>query len=79
MGQLTIPTDAAFETALARFMRQRGLSTVGDALRVAIEEGVARTENGTPPFDYRNWIGMARREPVNPSPQFRSDDDLWEP
>jgi len=28
--------------------------------------------------DFKSWVGLATREPCNPSPRFRSDSDLWE-
>ncbi len=31
-----------------------------------------------PRADFREWIGLALRKPVNPSPRFPNDDALWE-
>jgi hypothetical protein len=28
--------------------------------------------------NFRDWIGMGLRRPVNPSPRFPNDDALWE-
>jgi hypothetical protein len=28
--------------------------------------------------DFRAWLGLGTRIPQNPSPRFKSDDDLWE-
>jgi hypothetical protein len=28
-------------------------------------------------FDYRPWLGLALRAPLNPKPRFRNEDELW--
>ncbi len=28
--------------------------------------------------DFRSWLGLGLRAPMNPTPRFKSDDDLWE-
>jgi hypothetical protein len=28
--------------------------------------------------NFREWIGMGLRKPVNPTPRFPTDDSLWE-
>lgn len=34
--------------------------------------------SGTKGFDIDRVIGMALKEPLNPNPQFKNEDDLWE-
>jgi hypothetical protein len=34
---------------------------------------------GQPPTtDFSSWLGLANKAPLNPTPRFKSDDDLWE-
>jgi hypothetical protein len=28
-------------------------------------------------FDYRSWLELALKAPLNPKPRFRSEDELW--
>lgn len=28
--------------------------------------------------DFREWIGLGTKQPLNPSPKFRRDADVWE-
>ena len=27
--------------------------------------------------DYRSWLGLALKAPLNPKPRFRNEDELW--
>ena len=66
-----------FEQALASYMRERGIKTKSEALRIAVREGLERAlESGTC-IDHREWIGLGRAVSENPRPRFSSDDDLW--
>lgn len=76
MQQLNIRLSAASEAELRELMRRRGLRSKSEAIRLAVAEALARTADAPAP-DFRSWIGLARRLPLNPSPRFASDDDLW--
>lgn len=76
MEQLNVRVTPAFETALREFMRRRGLRSKSEAIRLAVAEALDRTADMPAP-DFRAWIGLARQAPLNPSPRFATDDDLW--
>lgn len=77
MGQLNIHMTPAFENALAEFMRARGIKTKSEAIRVAVQEGLAHLTRKVRVTDFSDWLGVGRRAPLNPHPRFSSDRDLW--
>lgn len=78
MSQLNMHVTPEFERALAELMRRRKLSTKSEAIRLAVQEAVARLRGGQRQVDFREWIGAGLTVPPNPQPRFRSDDDLWQ-
>lgn len=77
MSQLNIHMTAAFERRLAQFMRARGIKTKSEAVRVAVEEGLALVTRRAETADYAGWRGLGTRAPLNPAPRFASDAELW--
>jgi hypothetical protein len=41
----------------------------------AIRKVLRKTARAT--FDYRSWLGLALKAPLNPKPRFRSEAELW--
>jgi len=76
LRQFTLNVTPEFERDLQRFMRLRGIPRKSDAIRTAIHEAVARTTRNAD-YDYRAWLGIGLKGPLNPKPRFRSEDDLW--
>ena len=56
-------------------MRQKGIVKQSEAIRQAVREAAAKT--GLAQSDYRSWLGLGLKAPLNPKPRFRSEDDLW--
>ena len=77
MSQINIHLTAEFEQALTEFMRLRQIKTKSDAIRAAVQEALERERRRRETPDFSRWVGLAKRTPENPSPRFRSDDDLW--
>ena len=77
MAQINLHASTAFERALARFMRVRGIRTKSEAIRIAVQECLERACRSGATTDFKAWVGLAKRAPLNPEPRFRSDDDLW--
>jgi hypothetical protein len=76
MKQLNLNVTPEFDRDLRRFMKQKGIARKSDAIRQALHEAVTRvTESGS--CDYRSWLGLGLKAPLNPRPRFRSEDDLW--
>ncbi len=75
MRQLNLNVTPEFERDLQQFMKKKGISRKSDAIRRAVRDAAARS--APPPCDYRTWLGLGLREPLNPAPRFRSEDDLW--
>lgn len=77
MPQLNIHLTPDFEQTLSEYMRIRGIRTKSDAVRLAVQEAVEREQRLRKTTDFSRWIGLGKKAPENPSPRFRSDDDLW--
>ncbi len=78
MAQMNLHLTPEFERDLARLMKLRGIRTKSEAVRVAVREGVERSQRETGArTDFSAWQGAALAAAVNPEPRFASDDDLW--
>jgi hypothetical protein len=77
MPHLKIQMTSELQTALDRYMRDRGLTSESEAADLALREALEREPRTNRKVDFRDWIGLGRRVPENPEPRFRSDDDLW--
>jgi hypothetical protein len=76
MKQLNLNVTPELERDLRRFMKEKGITRKSDAIRQALHEAVARAKlSGA--CDYRSWLGLGLKAPLNPNPRFRSEDDLW--
>lgn len=76
MRQLNLNVTDEFECDLRRFMRQKGITKQSEAIRQAVREAVAKA-GAVSHTDYRSWLGLGLKTPLNPKPRFRSEDDLW--
>jgi len=76
MGQLNLNVTPEFERDLRRFMREKGIAKKSDAIRQALREAVAKADAHFQ-SDYRSWLGLGLKAPLNPKPRFQSEDDLW--
>ena len=76
MGQLNFDITPEFEHDLRRFMREKGIAKKSDAIRQALHEAAAKASAASH-SDYRSWLGLGLKAPLNPKPRFRSEDDLW--
>lgn len=77
MSQLNIHMSPAFEKNLLRLMKVRHIKTKAEAIRIAVNETLSHAVHQIKPVDFSTWIGLATNIPTNPSPKFKSDDDLW--
>jgi hypothetical protein len=77
VSQLNIHVTASFERALSRFMKLRGLTSKSEAVRLAVEEAAVRELAGQKRLSFSDLRGAALGAPPNPSPRFRSEDELW--
>ena len=76
MRQLNLNVTEEFERDLRRFMRLRGITKQSEAIRQAVREAAAKA-SATPHSDFRSWLGLGLKAPLDPKPRFRSEDDLW--
>lgn len=77
MSQLNIHLTPEFEQTLSDYMHLRGIKTKSEAVRQAIQEAVDRERRLRRVPDFTRWVGLGNRGIENPTPRFRSDDDLW--
>ena len=76
MRQLNLNVTPEFERDLRRLMKKRGMQNQSAAIRLAVREAAGRVA-GRAEFDFRPWLGLALKAPLNPNPRFKSEDDLW--
>jgi hypothetical protein len=76
MSQLNIHMTPAFERALKKFMRAKGIKTKSEAVRIALQEAAERA-GGRKLTPLEDLLGAANRYPHTPREQWLSDDDLW--
>jgi len=56
-------------------MRRKRTTRKRDSARKAVRKAAHAKASDT--FDYRSWLGLALKAPLNPKPRFRSEDELW--
>ncbi len=78
MGQLNMQMTPAFEKALQRFMKVRGVKTKSEAIRIAVEDALASSTRRLQAANFHEWVGLGRSAPENPRPRFPDDRALWE-
>lgn len=76
MRQLNMNVTEEFERDLRRYMRQKGITKQSEAIRQALREIVAKASSAST-SDFRSWLGLGLKAPLNPKPRFRSEDELW--
>jgi hypothetical protein len=77
MSQLNIHLTTSFEKDLNKFMKLRHIKTKSEAIRVALKEGIQHAIAHRKPINFTDWLGLAKKAPVNKKTKFSSDDDLW--
>ena len=78
MSQLNMQVTRQFQIELRRLMQARGIHSKSEAIRRAVSEALERTLSAEGRVDYLAWVGMAEACGQNPSPRFKTHDDLWE-
>lgn len=68
----------AFEQALAKLMKARGIKTKSEAIRVAVEDALRLTTGRAKAANFDGWIGLGTRAPQNARPRFARDGEMWE-
>lgn len=48
-----------------------------DATPLKARPEAAARAKGSKTHDYRSWLGLALKAPLNPKPRFRNEDELW--
>jgi hypothetical protein len=79
MARLDLHVTAEFEADLRRLQRLRKVRTKSEAVRLAVRETLKRELHSGVRADFREWLGLGLRAPLNPAPRFASDADLWAP
>jgi hypothetical protein len=74
--QLNLNVTPDFERDLRRYMKHRKITRKSDAIRAALREVVAR-QSDPADYDYRTWLGLGLKAPLNKRPRFHNEDDLW--
>ena len=66
-----------FEKHLKLFMKKRGVKGKSEAVRIAIKEALERLDMQKSAQDFREWLGLGLKAPLNHKPRFKDEDDLW--
>jgi Arc/MetJ-type ribon-helix-helix transcriptional regulator len=77
MKQINLNVTPEFERNLNAVMRTRGIASKSDAIRIAVREAAERLKESSPPDDFREWIGIGLKAPLNHTPRFKDEDALW--
>lgn len=64
-----------FERDLKHLMARKRIRQKSEAIRLAVREAARRGTSSS--YDYRAWLGLALKGPLNPRPKFRNEDQLW--
>ena len=75
MRQVNLNVTPEFDRDLRRFMKLRGISQKSVAIRQAVREAVTRGSDRAG-CDYRTWLGLGLKAPLNPKPRFEDEDAL---
>lgn len=78
VAQININVTADFERDLKKYMQMRAISEKSRAIREALKEAVERLLGEKPDTDFRSWVAMTKDFMSNPSPRFKTEDDLWD-
>jgi Arc/MetJ-type ribon-helix-helix transcriptional regulator len=76
MKRLNLHVTPEFERDLRQYMERHNIARRSDAIRAALREAVAQGSDAQE-YDYRAWLGMGLKAPLNKRRRFRSEDDLW--
>lgn len=74
MSQLNIQMTPEFEVKLRKYMVSRGIKTKSEAVRQAIEEGLAVS----PKFKLLDWSSLRGAGLGQSEPRFSDNDELWQ-
>lgn len=75
MAQLNLNLTPEFERDLAAFMKERGISTKSEAIRIAVRESLLRVVKPPERPNFQSLVGSLKQ--TNRRPKFKSEDDLW--
>lgn len=79
MSQLNINMTPEFEALLLQYMELNNIRHKSEAIRHALQVVVAKQEaERARGYDFSQWSKVGKRSRKNPSPRFRTHDDLWE-
>jgi hypothetical protein len=76
MAQLNLNITPEFKKDLEKYMRQRGISTKSEAIRMALHELVTML-NVSKKSDFDSWLGAGLKAELKSTRKFKSEDDLW--
>ena len=76
MKQLNLNVTSEFERDLKLFMKRQGIKRKSDAIRLALRE-LAQRERAKANCDFHSLLGIGLKAPLNPNPQFKTEDELW--
>jgi hypothetical protein len=76
MRQIRLNITEEFERDLRRLMRHKGITNECEAIHQAVREATTKAD-ATRHSDFRSWLGLGLKAPLNPKPRFCSHDELW--
>ena len=72
---MTIELDPDLERDLREYMARRNISSESEAIRQALHQALGKQAGDGD--DFRQWLGMGLKAPLNRERRFFSEDDLW--
>lgn len=77
MSQLNIEVSPDFWEKLKKFMDLRGIANRSDAVRLAVEEALEKT-NEKPKVSWKQLLGAGLVGELQPRDQWMTEDKLWD-
>lgn len=75
--QINLNTTSEFESDLELISKLGLGKTKSEAIRAAVHEVASKARKHATTQDFRSWIGLALRTPLNRKPRFKNEDELW--
>lgn len=77
MKQFNILATTKFLKQIRFLIKHRGYRTKAEAFRMVVSEAAQQVMAENKKVDFRGLLGIGLHKPLNPTPRFNSNDELW--
>ena len=76
MKQLSMVVTDEFEKDLRILLKNRRFTTKTEAIKTVVHEASAASSSKRS-AEFPSWLGIGLKAPLNTSPKFSSDEEIW--